>query len=231
MKKVGTLLSIILLTALLCGCENTTEQRVEKQFRMYVKENFDEPGNLDEVISITKKDSVDFTFVQESCIMLLNVGKQALETDSITREKNSDSSLLESMKRKLNNQNKSILEEWINASEKHLFYMQYGGVSYGKAKKDAQDIVNMTNPIKLVHYEIKARVKIGDGKNLNIYHGYLDKDGNIKILDHEMVRGELPESLKNAMDILDNLTKETEILINEVKSYKEAYEKMEIVFK
>ena len=70
MKKTLCFISVVFAFALL-SCTETVEDKIRKEFKIYVHQNFDDPESLKEILSITLSDTVSAKETAEELMCIL----------------------------------------------------------------------------------------------------------------------------------------------------------------
>ena len=220
-----TLMSLTIISLffsfICCNKQETIEDKIKKEFKIYVNENFGDPNDLKEVVSIDLKDTVSYRPIYEIVSMtkgLYEKGKEQDDSIFYYIEGKGFAKVVNKMTRA--------------EKEKIGTYMKALIDSVGK---ELDKILEYNDSTMYIHYEIKARVTKGDIKSLDIYHAYIDNNGKIDIKDHIKKMSELP---KKWSDIDNDLTRFNAImkekldyqlpffkLFNTYPSIKENYEK------
>lgn len=223
------LLSIIAICILFIGCKPTTNEGIIKEkFKEYVKMNSDDPNNLKKVVSIEISDTIDYSYIREGMQEYIDLGEQAKKIDSISfdrlngKEMNAKISK-NGWKQSFQNIRFEVMNELIEEYE----YIKNNKKAYEDAMKEAKSIVDSIPTIKVVHYEIKARFKEEGDLKLKTYHGYVYENGDIKILDRELLKKEAPDVYIKPMEILDKLMEESKRYGEFLQKRKKTIEKME----
>ena len=217
-----TLMSLTIISLffsfICCNKQETIEDKIKKEFKIYVNENFGDPNDLKEVVSIDLKDTVSYRPIYEIVSMtkgLYEKGKEQDDSIFYYIEGKGFAKVVNKMtraeKEKIGTYMKALIDFY---EDKQLEY---------------------NDSTMYIHYEIKARVTKGDIKSLDIYHAYIDNNGKIDIKDHIKKMSELP---KKWSDIDNDLTRFNAImkekldyqlpffkLFNTYPSIKENYEK------
>ena len=230
-----TLMSLTIISLffsfICCNKQETIEDKIKKEFKIYVNENFGDPNDLKEVVSIDLKDTVSYRPIYEIVSMtkgLYEKGKEQDDSIFYYIEGKGFAKVVNKMtraeKEKIGTYMKALIDFY---EDKQLEYISVG--------KELDKILAYNDSTMYIHYEIKARVTKGDIKSLDIYHAYIDNNGKIDIKDHIKKMSELP---KKWSDIDNDLTRFNAImkekldyqlpffkLFNTYPSIKENYEK------
>ena len=207
MKKI---LHFLLLTFLLGSCSKTQEDFVIDEFEKFVKENFDDPKDLEEIVAVEITD----TTTKESLFEMLAL---CYELDSITAI---NDSLYDNFFPKLleiSKKNENIITELsyykrekirslaVQCSNSLIKKMAFDSEEYNKQKESLDSIINSINDFKIIEYKIKARVKESNNLKLKTYYALFNSATDIDIY--------------NDKPIIDNYSGEVSEFFNVFKKY------------
>lgn len=199
MKTTAMLLISFLFVTSLISCEQTIEDRIKHEFKIYVKENFGEPRDLKEITSIKLIDTISYKELHG----ILGNAKNVINGVMVMQDKfiNANNNTLANIYQKASHKgrldmNKKLhdLMDISNIYESEYLAM---AVNIDSMEIDKDRIISF-------HYEIKARIKNGDERKVEIYHAYMNNYDDIKIKDHKLRMDEMPKEYQDIYKILED---------------------------
>lgn len=187
MKKV--LLALALCISLQACEPPTIEEKIETAFKQYVEENFNDPSDLENIISITPNDTMTVETIGEIKLALDKLHECILESDSLCK-KNMDilqKKLTPSVIGKYYGDERilSLIGEQMKVTNKRLDWMYSNEDSFFYLMHKLDTCYNsLDSSLFKVTYEIKTRVNgrgelqikpyyaIVDGEVIEIYSKY-----------------------------------------------------------
>lgn len=175
-------ISLTLLTCLILGCSQnkkektpTIEDKINDKFIEYVNNNFDDPAELKEIISISPSDTMSKESIGEIIELLNNLDSLSLQMDSMcTANLNSlSNNLTPAIQEKYygNERVLSLLEKAMDDAEDYCIWLEYNGHRYDYLNSEIDRLFNdIDSTLFQVTYDIKTRVNTNDG--LKIQHFY-----------------------------------------------------------
>ncbi|MCS2333627.1 hypothetical protein [Bacteroides sp. BFG-606] len=221
MKTTIMLFISFLFATSFISCEQTTEDRIKHEFKIYVKENFGEPRDLKEVTSIKLTDTISY---KELDLILGNAqnvlnGIKILQDKFININKKKLAHTYQKASREERSDMNKKLHDLMDISDTYESEYLAMAVEIDSMKIDKDRIISF-------HYEIKARIKKGDEKKVEIYHAYMNNNGDIKIRDYELKMDEMPKEyqeifkkLEDFLPIAEKMQKSYIDFFNTVKKY------------
>ena len=199
MKTITTTFISLILAISLISCEQTTDDRIRKEFKTYVKENFGNPGEFKGITSVKLADTISYKqlddILEKARIVDLGIEIISAEFTSSYESgrflkiyKKASYDEQRDMMRKLKESTRVTKE---NESE---YAELIGEIDSMKINRDS---------VISVHYEIKARIKKDGEYSVKVYHAYIDNQGNISVKDDELSIDEMPKDYKDNFEILD----------------------------
>ena len=173
MKKL--FIFIICLITVSCS-EPTPEVKIEKAFKNYVNENFDNPKDLIEIISVTFKDSISRANVDEARELIAD-GHKIIEImmteESRLWEKFGNANLRYNGDQKV----LSLATEIFNASE-DIDKWQKNNTKRGDKlyEKINKNYTQLDSTLIFTSYEIKARVKQNGEPKITYFYSIYSTD-------------------------------------------------------
>lgn len=205
MKKITFILVAIFI---LYGCDNSIESRIKKEFKTYIKNNFDNPNLVKEIVSVEAADTISNRANLVSIKKVLSLSEESDSLSEYLLQKNKNFHL----KRELEYNDRRIVNESINFILDHI-------IDANIAKRTLKDYVDSFKlMIPKYGYKIKYRVKVGDELQMKEYYAYRDSATNeIKFQDHLYAIKDMPENeyeiMKNMPELLDIITKCSECYV------------------
>lgn len=215
MKKQFCLFSIVFgFTFAFFSCTKTVEDRIRKEFKTYVHQNFDDPESLKEILSITFEDTVSAKGTTELLRGIIAkydttfAGLKHLDdslsnkiTDMIQKPKAisklyGDEKILRLLRKSMN-----IAEEKVD----YLCSAEYSKFKYNKATLDEILSELESDSSCFVTYKIKTRVEKHGELSLTEYYARIDKNDSIAIYDSNAM-DTYPQLFTDAFKQLDLYT-------------------------
>lgn len=203
--RTKKLLIIILISLSFTSCDKTIEDRIKKEFKTYVNKNFGEPSDFKEVASIELIDTIGFQKLKYLSIESLKIDAdlEQIKDENLEWITNNSSKFKFKYSKEVRDLRKAL--------EDYLDYLQYGFLRYASSHKALKEQIDQNDSSMFIHYEIKARVKVGEDKRVNTYHAYINNNGKIDIKDNTLTTDEMPESWKELTNAIDSFLVEAEI--------------------
>lgn len=187
MKKI---LLFIFMT-IVCSCKQTIEDRIRNEFVKYVKNNFDDPSILKEIVSLELNDSIDKEVINQMLQTLYQLDSLHQHLDSLKNEKWSEATnniekySIENGKDYLSTyKREQIFEETITIlSEEALLTNNIKNKT--NEIKTSKCLLDSTysslNNINVDIYKIRTRIKQDESIKINDYYATIENDSIIKI--------------------------------------------------
>lgn len=172
--------------------ESTPEAKIEKEFKIYINENFDNPNDLMDIISISHKQTFSKDYVAETMALIIE-GEKILE--NIQKEDSRCWKIFGDANLKFNGDYKALklmmnslnafdeISEWVKKNSKRKEDLE---------KEIAESYALLDSTITVTAYEIKTRVNHSDGPKITYFYS-LYSDKVISITDNY----ECPEEFKD----------------------------------
>lgn len=197
MKITPMPLISLLFLFLFFSCENGIEKKIEKEFKTYVNENFGEPSDLKEIVSIELKDTVSYADISNIVKKARNISDIIEGQIDTIHSWSADGTLRQILTNNSEDYSlKKALKDYADMMENtYLFDFKY------KIRQLREFDIN-DKRIIYFHYIIKTRIK--EEQEAKIYHAYIDSNGKIKIKNKAMLTGEAPEDYLTKFKFLED---------------------------
>ena len=200
MKKLK-LFSLLMLLVLSACQQMTVEQKIEKQFKMYVKENFDTPSSLKEIVSIKLHNIISMDSIVQEAIETINISDVV---DSIS-PLITDNDFIEYLKFiEPHNPNFRLKIEEMKNALRNL--KAFDNLAYSTTKLTLKtELKDSIESDTVYTYKIKYRVKTKDETNLEELYAVVDKRNNIKVCESFEISNAFPAKMKKISDNVNTL--------------------------
>ena len=203
--KNKVLLIAFLFSIISCSSEQPTIQNlVEKDFMNYVQDNFDNPKDLKEIVSINIEDTVSYESLKgiaKDCIKMIEA------TDSIDKELQDDYS--EKMKFMSRIDMSSFeKEKYTKMRLECLRYVEEEYLECSKSENILKSIVEKKDgccdSLYYVFYEIKVRTLVNNKLKLQKYYASVQNNNIIKIYSEPITMKDLPSGFQYITDAIED---------------------------
>ena len=179
MKKLKLLSLLVLLGFNSCQ-QMTVEQKIEKQFKAYVNENFDTPSSLKEIVSIKLHNTISMD----------SIVKKARETINISDVVDSISPLIT---------DSDFIE--------YLKYLKsFDNLTYSVAKLNLKtELKDSIESDTVYTYKIKYRIETKNEMSLEDIYAIVDKQNNIKVCEFFEISDAFSAKMKFFNDNINTL--------------------------
>ena len=197
---------IFYLFVVLCviSCTQSNEDKIKVAFKEYAISNFDDPSQLEEIVSIDSLDTISTIEVKKQFSELMEIRKRTKKlTDSIRAINNkffNDKSLVP---RIVSNYNfKDLLSKSIEWSEYEIYLLDHN-ISMEAAEKDWKDILSHKDTV-FYQNRLKYRIKNNGELKLKTYYVYSDTLYNkINFKETKLKAYEISDIFKEIDDLND----------------------------
>lgn len=210
MKKIVVLSFIFSLLFLVC-CRPKYQRMISREFKQYVKTNFDNPKDLKEIVSISNyPDTINVTQMANLSVKTLHTDIDIFDTIQNRYKITEDMPGLLGYNGSYNNKILilSKLIDQVKISREWLDIKEYGLTIAGNILSDL-----LYNKYDMYYsYDIKARVKdsLGSIKLKTFYALQQDSTDLFEIKDHIIQPQDMPESYESLLEYtirLNNISK------------------------
>lgn len=245
MKTFNFAFTVIFLVSLFTACsEPTKEELIEKTFNEYVHQNFDDPNDLKEILSIEIEDTLSASKTRTFIVGIFDSSDSIFSrlyflSDSLSAIHNSN---FEKVKSSYRLTNKYRGDSFLQKMTLNLFENINEELSF-KTSSDYQDLKITNTSLNgildslkndstfIVTYKIKTRVSQNNELKIKDYYAQLSDMNTIKIFDNNNLDS-YPILHAEAYKKADLYTKQSkkllEILFERIKLYQRLIEYMTI---
>lgn len=213
MKKAFYFVSIVFISCFI-SCTKTVEDKIRKEFKTYVHQNFDDPGSLKEILSITFEDTVSAKGTTE--LLRGTIAKYDTTFAGLIRLNDSLSNKVTDLIKKPKVISKIYRDEKImrllrnsmDMAEERMDYLssaEYSNFKYNRATLDEILSELESDSSCFVTYKIKTRVEKHGELSLTEYYARIDKNDSIAIYDSNAIYT-YPQLFTDAFKQLDLYT-------------------------
>ena len=185
MKKLF-ILSILLL---FISCNKSEKDLIKNGFEKYVKENFDNPSDYNEITTIEVLDTITKESLLAETLVLSNSVDSILSSAySICSDffPNKVTDALDKHQRTIDRLSYYTVEKLkvliLNCTDSYAGVVSYDKSSLDKQKVILDSIAHNMNDFNIIKYEIKARIKVNNNLKFKTYFGLINKS-EVKIVD------------------------------------------------
>lgn len=227
MKRI--ILALVVALVLFTSCKQTDESKIKQALKEYVNNNFNDPNDFKEIVSIelsssTNTDSMRNLFVGAAeTFMLLEVKFEELQldTEAKTKNKKQDASLNTLLR---------VLETFNSVNELRL------SQSFKEAKNSVSEINSISDNNGFEEYDtdvylVKCRVKVGERLRIQNFYAIFDRtksENNIRIQDHNLQIDEYPEFYFVLFQKTESIFDVTKEYLRVLPPFKQSLDKMYI---
>lgn len=190
---------IIFFGIVICvlSCTKGKNDIVKDEFYKYVSQNFDDPNDLKEIVSIELIDTISYESLCNVTKLLYEISEQT-ETLASLGKNQSDSIInyLRNHKPVTDKDKREIIKEWLvqelELNKDMLYWINTFSDEITFLKMNIDSLLEKTKKMMLYEYEIKAR--INEGTNLKLKHFYaLEDSTTIKFFDKKPIFSDYPK--------------------------------------
>ena len=162
------------------SCIQSKEDEVSKEFKNYVNSNFDNPKNLEEIVSVEQIDSINF---EQFCKVVNNLHKLASLADTCRRiEEDQTSNIIAKIKaHKYASFYSDDVRFWLIYNVKLTDELISCMTNYGDKEKNLSDSIDnlllRLDGLSILQFKIKVRVKERGILKLKNYYALEDSTG------------------------------------------------------
>ena len=200
MKKLKLLSLLVLLGFNSCQ-QMTVEQKIEKQFKAYVNENFDTPSSLKEIVSIKLHNTISMDSIVKKARETINISDVV---DSIS-PLITDSDFIEYLKFiEPRNPNFRFKIEEMQTALKNL--KSFDNLTYSVTKLNLKtELKDSIESDTVYTYKIKYRIETKNEMSLEDIYAIVDKQNNIKVCEFFEISDAFPAKMKFFKDNINTL--------------------------
>lgn len=193
------LIILTLLLTIITGCQQKTKSRFETRFERYANENFSNPKDFNGIALITPIDSIDIERMAYNTIVL---------SDSIQAQLSNEIYTVDQLLTDRNISKNQILKGYPILLECIDVMQNYENLKPKKSRLSKLFQSIDSNMTKTRIYSLKVKIK-GKTELANYYATDCALLDSIIISDESVTIGELPDTLRQCMLIIDDITKNT----------------------
>lgn len=223
MRRILISLCVIILFIFLYSCTKTQEELIEEKFQNYVYENFDNPMDLREVISIQLNDSIDKNSIFEVLSLTYKLDSAAIKLLNNTNEYIYKLVTKKGYSREICNvdfshYDRTRLREIL--LEITPLYMSCLSSRFYIADRTQLDSIYLTiDSLKIYEYEIKCRIFKEDEMKIEKYYATVN-DTLIQINDNKLSLENFSET-SEFWDLLEDYRESQRKHLNKVDNFKD----------
>lgn len=204
--------TIIILTLLasifIVSCDNSIEKQIEREFKEWVKVNYDDPKAFKDVVSVELIDTTSLHMYAGMAQQYLGLIPQLDSLEERTSERfKEESTKLTSNKNQFDYSEKKKIER----SLYRIYDLTIENMKLIPAKRELTEKVDSVvlgvinnEDVQIYNYEVKVRNSVNGELKLHTFHAYLYGE-NIKIQSYDMKVSEFPEEFTEIIECLDEL--------------------------
>lgn len=169
------------------SCTKNKNDIVKDEFYKYVSQNFDDPNDLKEIVSIELIDTISYEGFFNGTKLLYEVSEQIESLDSLEKKQcDSIVNYVRTHKAVTDEYERRIITEWlIQHAELNSDMISWINIYFDEIrflKMDIDSLLEKSRKLMLYEYEIKARVNEGTSLKLKQYYA-LEDSITIKFFD------------------------------------------------
>lgn len=223
MKNI-VLFIAFLFSVISCSPEQpTTKDLIEKEFMIYVNQNFDNPKDLKEIVSINIKDTISYQLFKDLAQKSIDLMES---TDSLTDARLLDISNIAKKSKQLD-LNSFEKEKYSTMLLEYYDYIENKSLNCLKSKNILKHMIEKTDScidnFSYINYEIKVRKLVNNKIKLQKYYASVENNGCIKIYDEPITIADMPNQFKELVNALDDFNAEYKKRIENDKKIEEIF--------
>lgn len=208
MNKI--ILFFVLIGVCTTSCQQSEESRIKSEFKNYVKTDFDNPNDFEEIVSVRIKDTIDTkatrNIMMEGCIACDTLSSNNIKILTQILEDKEFVSYLENNRGGIGPYTRSeIVYTLKNVNESFMSNCIRIMELSNLIKNELNDTLNLVDTRK-IHYIIKYRVKIDNKFELREVNAFVDINSNkrdIEIKTDNFLVSDMPVQMQKASKLLD----------------------------